>query len=56
MHRILLLRREGATFRSIVDQLNTDRIPTPGGRSRWWPSHLSQLLRTNTAKRMAASL
>ncbi|MGW2665953.1 recombinase family protein [Nocardia tengchongensis] len=40
------MRRNGIGYRGICRELNADGIPTPAGRSRWYPSHLSRLLNT----------
>lgn len=42
-------RTEGWRLEDICQVLNAAAIPTPGGGKRWWPSHVSRLLRTNTA-------
>jgi DNA invertase Pin-like site-specific DNA recombinase len=50
LDRVLALRATGARLIDICDALNTDAIPTPGGGARWYPSHVSRLLRTQDAR------
>jgi len=40
----------GAATVDICDELNGAGTPTTAGSSRWWPSHVSRLLRTRAAK------
>ncbi|NMO54702.1 hypothetical protein HH310_26385 [Actinoplanes sp. TBRC 11911] len=44
--RILADLRLGTSYRQICASLNADRVPTPGGSRRWYPSHLSRLRHT----------
>jgi hypothetical protein len=48
--RVVLLRIKGARLRDICDVMNTERVPTPGGGKRWWPSHVHRLLETYDAQ------
>jgi len=48
--RIINLYEGGARQQDICDQLNAEGILTPGGGKRWWPSHVSRLLRTIDAQ------
>ncbi|MBL7499871.1 recombinase family protein [Frankia sp. CNm7] len=50
----MALRHEGAHLADICAGLNTDGVPTPGGGRRWWPSHVSRLLRTQDARHLLA--
>ncbi|MGY1982957.1 recombinase family protein [Nocardia gipuzkoensis] len=43
---IVSMHRAGIGYRGIVAELNARGIPTPGGRHRWYPSHVSRLLNT----------
>ena len=49
LRQITTMRRCGATLASICAVLNQAGVPTPGGAARWYPSHLSRLLRTRSA-------
>lgn len=53
LHAVLMMRRHGATFRSICARMNGDGVPTPGGSPTWYPSHVSRLLHTRSAKEFA---
>jgi hypothetical protein len=46
-------RAAGARLIDICEQLNAAAVPTPGGANRWHPSHVSRLLRTQDARRLA---
>jgi hypothetical protein len=52
--RVIADRLAGARLIDICARLNADGIPTPAGAARWYPSHLSRLLRTQDARRFAA--
>jgi hypothetical protein len=54
--RVVTARVGGATLVEIADKLNADGVPTPGGGGRWYPSHLSRLLRTQDACQAIAVL
>jgi hypothetical protein len=56
LRRVLTMRRNGHSQRSICAALNTDKILTPGGAPRWWPSHVCRLLATAGANDMQAEL
>lgn len=51
--RVVGLRLGGALLEDICNQLNAEGVPTPGGGSRWWPSHVHRLLRTYDAQLLA---
>lgn len=51
--RVVELRDTGARLMEICNQLNADKIPTPGGGMRWWPSHVHRLLGTQDAQLLA---
>jgi hypothetical protein len=40
----------------IAERLNESGLPTPGGGARWYPSHVSRLLRTQDAQQYRRSL
>jgi hypothetical protein len=44
--RVVAAKVGGATYYEIADKLNADCVPTPGGRSRWYPSYVYDLLNT----------
>ncbi|MBU2661984.1 recombinase family protein [Actinoplanes bogorensis] len=50
LRRVVAERAAGARLADICTRLNDDRVPTPGGSGRWYPSHLSRLLRTQDAR------
>jgi DNA invertase Pin-like site-specific DNA recombinase len=52
--RVVTYRATGARLIDICEQLNTDGVPTPAGSPRWYPSHVSRLLRTQDALQLAA--
>lgn len=54
--RVVALRTGGAKLVEICATLNADGVPTPAGSPRWWPSHVSRLLRTQDARQLAASV
>lgn len=54
--RVVSSRADGATLADIANRMNTGGFPTPGGGSRWYPSHVHRLLRTQDAQRLSASL
>jgi hypothetical protein len=43
---VVASRGAGARLADICARLNADGVPTPGGSTRWYPSHVSRLLRT----------
>jgi len=47
--QIVELRASGARLTDICLTMNANGIPTPGGGSRWWPSHVHRLLATQDA-------
>jgi DNA invertase Pin-like site-specific DNA recombinase len=49
LERVVQLRARGALLTEIADDLNRDRVPTPGGGRRWYASHVCRLLRTQDA-------
>ncbi len=51
--RVVTERAAGARLADISARLNADGIPTPAGGPRWYPSHVSRLLRTQDALRLA---
>jgi len=56
LDQVLELRAAGETLVSISAALNEAGISTPAGSPRWWPSHVSRLLRTQDARaRLAAA-
>jgi hypothetical protein len=54
--RVVSARLGGATLTEIAHKLNVDCVPTPAGGARWYPSHLSRLLRTQDARQLLAAL
>lgn len=52
--QVVAYRMAGARLVDICDQLNADAVPTPGGGRRWYPSHVSRLLRTQDARQLLA--
>jgi DNA invertase Pin-like site-specific DNA recombinase len=53
--RVVAYRATGARLVDICEQLNADAVPTPAGGVRWYPSHVSRLLRTQDAQQLAAT-
>ena len=53
--RVLAEREAGRRLAEICARLNDEGVPTPGGGGRWYPSHLSRLLRTQDAQRLRAA-
>jgi hypothetical protein len=49
------LRISGARLIDICDELNALGMATPGGGSRWWPSHVHRLLRTRDGSRLLSA-
>lgn len=45
-------RLAGERLTDICRALNDRGVPTPGGGTRWWPSHVHRLLRTRDALRL----
>jgi DNA invertase Pin-like site-specific DNA recombinase len=50
--RVVAYRTVGARYIDICDQLNADGVPTPAGSLRWYPSHVSRLLRTQDGRQL----
>jgi DNA invertase Pin-like site-specific DNA recombinase len=50
LDRVLSLRDAGARLAEIAEAMNEAGLPTPGGGNRWWPSHVSRLLKTQDAQ------
>jgi hypothetical protein len=48
--RVVTARAAGASLIEICAHLNADGVETPAGGTRWYPSHLSRLLRTQDAR------
>jgi DNA invertase Pin-like site-specific DNA recombinase len=53
LNRVPTLRAHGARLIDIAATLNAENIPTPGGGTKWWPSHVSRLQATQDAKDQA---
>jgi DNA invertase Pin-like site-specific DNA recombinase len=53
LDRVLQLRDAGARQAEIAEAMNKAGLPTPGGGTHWWPSHVSRLLRTQDAQTRA---
>src|SRR5215470_10265970 len=43
----------GACQAEIAEEMNKAGLPTPGGSTHWWPSHVSRLLKTQDAQARA---
>ena len=54
MARVVAEREDGATYRAIADDLNTDGIPTPAG-STWYPATVARVLKTAALDAEAAA-
>lgn len=54
--RVVAARACGMKLIDIAADLNESGTPTPGGGPRWYPSHLSRLLRTQDAARLLTDL
>ncbi|MDP9093097.1 MAG: recombinase family protein [Actinomycetota bacterium] len=50
LDEVLELRAAGGTLVAIAAAMNAAAVPTPAGSPRWWPSHVSRLLRTQDAR------
>lgn len=50
LDRVLELRGAGGSLAAIAEAMNGAGVPTPAGSPRWWPSHVSRLLRTQDAR------
>ncbi|WP_148309640.1 recombinase family protein [Kutzneria albida] len=50
LSRVVQLRQQGTRYVDICALLNAEGVVTPGGGARWYPSHLSRLLRTLDAR------
>lgn len=55
LDRVLQLRDAGARQTEIAEVMNKAGLPTPGGGSHWWPSHVSRLLKTQDARARLAT-
>jgi DNA invertase Pin-like site-specific DNA recombinase len=53
LDRVLKLRDAGARQTEIAEEMNKAGLPTPGGGTHWWPSHVSRLLKTQDAQTRA---
>jgi hypothetical protein len=53
---VVASRACGMKLIDIAAGLNKSGTPTPGGGTRWYPSHVSRLLRTQDAARLLADL
>jgi len=53
LDRVLQLRDAGARQAEIAEEMNKAGLPTPGGGTHWWPSHVSRLLKTQDAQTRA---
>jgi DNA invertase Pin-like site-specific DNA recombinase len=47
--RVVTRRAAGARLADVAAELNANNVLTPGGGARWWPSHVSRLLKTQDA-------
>lgn len=56
LERVLQLRAGGARLVDIAAAMNAAGTPTPGGGTRWWPSHVSRLLATQDARTAQAAV
>ena len=56
LQTVIELREHGSTLQAICDHLNERRILTPAGRSRWQRQHVSRLVKTDSAKEIAAHM
>jgi Resolvase, N terminal domain len=54
--QIVELRASGARLMDICSTMNANGVPTPGGGSRWWPSHVHRLLATQDARQRRAEI
>jgi hypothetical protein len=52
---VIGLRASGARLIDICDQLNAAGRATPGGGTRWWPSHIHRLLHTRDGSRLLSA-
>jgi DNA invertase Pin-like site-specific DNA recombinase len=52
LEQVVGLHIYGAGFQQIADELNYQRILTPGGGTHWHSSHVSRLLKTQDAMRL----
>jgi hypothetical protein len=50
LDRVVQLRVGGARLIDISTLMNDDGVQTPGGGRRWWPQHVSRLLKTLDAQ------
>jgi len=50
LDQVLELRAAGGTLVAIAEAMNAAGVATPAGSPRWWPSHVSRLLRTQDAR------
>lgn len=49
---VVSLRASGSRLIDICNLLNAAGVATPGGGSRWWPSHVHRLLHTRAGSRL----
>jgi hypothetical protein len=52
---VVELRASGARLIDICDRLNSAGRLTPGGGTRWWPSHIHRLLNTRDGIRLLSA-
>lgn len=52
---VVQMRRAQWTVRGICESLNATKVPTPGGKPRWWPSYVTRLLQTAAGARLLAA-
>jgi hypothetical protein len=55
LDRVIVMRGSGLSFDMVAEILNAEKIPTPGGKSRWWGSYVCRLLQTRHAERRSVS-
>ncbi len=56
LDQVVELRGGGATLQAIASAMNAAGVATPAGSPRWWPSHVSRLLRTQDARARVAGV
>lgn len=52
LNRVVALHAAGARHADICAQMNADQRSTPGGGKRWWPPHVTRLLKTQDAVKL----
>jgi hypothetical protein len=52
--QVVSARARGARLIDIAEMLNAENVLTPGGGIRWYPSHVSRLLKTQDAQNLVA--